>query len=65
MKIVSTLALAASLLAGAAVADPAFAQKKGAEQAAAQPGAAPQRKFEFSKEARPTLGALQSELGPP
>lgn len=61
MKIVSTLALAAVLATGGALAaDPALAQKKGAEQ---QQAAGQQRKFNFSKEARPTLAALQTAAG--
>jgi tetratricopeptide (TPR) repeat protein len=63
MKITSTLALAATLATGGALlAGPAVAQKKGQQAAAQQPaaGAAQQRKFEFSKEARAALGPLQT-----
>jgi hypothetical protein len=60
MKTVSTLALAATLaLGGPLGAAPADAQKKAAAQQQAA-AAAGERKFNFSKEARPTLGALQT-----
>jgi hypothetical protein len=62
MKLVSTLALTAALVAGGFAAAPAVSQsaKKGAAAAAAP--AAPQRKLNFSKEARNALLALQTAV---
>jgi hypothetical protein len=60
MKLVSTIAIAASLLAGATIAAaPAAAQKKGKEAAAGQ---AAQRKFNISKEAQKPLADLQTAV---
>lgn len=61
MKTATTLAFAASILGIAAtMSSPAIAQKKGAAQAAADPAAAPQRKFNFTKGAQKALQELQN-----
>jgi hypothetical protein len=61
MKLVSTLALSAALIAGGMAAAPAAAQKKKAAEAA-QPQQAAERKFDISKEARKPIGDLQAAL---
>jgi len=61
MKTISSLALAASLVVGGAVAAPAVAQKKNdkSEQAQTAPGG---RKFELSKEERAALAPFQQAV---
>jgi tetratricopeptide (TPR) repeat protein len=61
MKPISPLALAAALaMSGAILTSPASAQSTGANAPQAGQAAAPQRKFNFSKEARKALGELQT-----
>jgi hypothetical protein len=61
MKLVSTLALSAALAAGFLAAPAAAQQAAGAKGKAAAP-AAPLRKFNFSKEARAAIAALQAAV---
>jgi tetratricopeptide (TPR) repeat protein len=57
MNLVSSLAVALSLTAGAILVAPAAAAQSSGKQAAA-----PERKFNFSKEARKAIGELQTSL---
>ncbi|HEX5183947.1 MAG TPA: hypothetical protein VFW19_12460 [Allosphingosinicella sp.] len=58
MRFVSTIAVAAALLAAGAAAKPAWAQKPAAQA----PAPAPARKFNISPEARKPLAALQNAI---